>query len=167
MVNRTIFNLIDIVIAKIGKVNSWLSLVLILLIFVDVLQRYLFNVTYNWVMELEWQVFGTLFLLGSSHTLQKNKHVRVDVFYQQFTERTQAAIDAFGILFLLMPWSLLCILKCYKYAINSYSINESSPNQGGLPYFYIIKFIMVIGFVLLLLQSISLLVQKLGKIINR
>lgn len=144
----------------IGEKSAWLNLMLILLICFDVLQRYLFNQTFNWVIELEWHFFGLLFLLGSAFTLQQDKHVRVDVFYSTFSDSKKAIVDLVCTLLLLIPWCLVGILTCYKYASNSFYIREGSPNPGGLPAIYIIKYFMVICFVLILFQAISMVYNQ-------
>ncbi|MFZ1748742.1 MAG: TRAP transporter small permease subunit [Saprospiraceae bacterium] len=140
-------------ITLVGEKSALLNLVLIGLICFDVLQRYIFNQTFNWAIELEWHIFGLIFLLGSAYTLQEDKHVRVDLFYQDFAPKTKAWIDLLGSLLLLIPWCLLGIVTCYSYASNSFYINEGSPNPGGLPALYIIKYFVVVGFVLLLTQG--------------
>ena len=144
----------------IGEKSAWLNLVLIFLICLDVLQRYLFNQTFNWLIELEWHFFGLLFLLGSAYTLQQDKHVRVDVFYSGFSESKKAAVDLVCTVLLLIPWCIVGIMTCYKYASNSFYIREGSPNPGGLPAIYIIKFCIVLCFFLILLQAISMIVNQ-------
>jgi len=147
----------------IGEWSSWLNIVLVILISTDVLYRYAFNSTYNWVIELEWQIFGLIFLLGSAYTLQQDKHVRVDVLYNNLSEKWQNLIDILGTILLLIPWCLLGIYTCFNYASNSFYIREGSPNPGGLPALYIIKYIIVLGFVLLLIQGIIIIYEKINK----
>ena len=117
-------------------------------------QRYLFNQTFNWVLELEWHFFGLIFLLGSAYTFQNDKHVRVDVFYHKFSERNKAIVDLLGSVFLLLPMCILGVVTCYKYAANAFYIRENSPNPGGLPAWYVIKYIVVLCFVMLILQGL-------------
>jgi TRAP-type mannitol/chloroaromatic compound transport system permease small subunit len=147
-------DILHAIIAWVGKKSSLLNFALIVLIIVDVFQRYLLNKTFNWVLELEWHFFGLIFLLGSAWTFQEDKHVRVDVFYTNFSERTKAWINLLGTVFLLIPWCVVGIITCYKYAANSFYIREGSPSPGGLPAWYVIKFAVVLGFVLLVLQGL-------------
>jgi TRAP-type mannitol/chloroaromatic compound transport system permease small subunit len=81
------------IIRKIGKITSWLSLGLVFLISLDVLLRYIFNFSVAAMYEMEWHIFAIIFLLASPLTLQKNKHVRVDVFYNTFSKRKKNFID--------------------------------------------------------------------------
>jgi TRAP-type mannitol/chloroaromatic compound transport system permease small subunit len=150
----------------IGTNSAWLNLCLVILICFDVLQRYLFNQTYNAVLELEWHFFGLIFLLGSAYTLQVDKHVRVDILYSKMSEKNKAIIDAMGSLILLVPWCIVGIITCYKYASNSLYIHESSPNPGGLPAWFIIKFVIVLCFILILLQGIINIIQKMKLIVR-
>lgn len=152
---------IDKFIAQIGKAVSWLNVVLIGLICVDVLFRYFFSFSKNWILELEWHLFAIIFLLGSAYALQAEKHVRVDVFYQRFSKKTQTIINLVGTLIFLLPWCYLVITTSYKFFNNSWYIREGSPQPGGLPARYVIKGMILVGFVLLTIQGISLLAKYL------
>lgn len=155
---------IDKFIETIGKAVSWLNLLLIGLICLDVLFRYFFSFSKNWILELEWHLFAILFLLGSAYALQEEKHVRVDVFYQRFSQKTQTIINLVGTLIFLIPWCYLVITTSYKFFINSWYIRESSPQPGGLPARYFIKGMIIVGFILLTLQGVSLLVKYIKEL---
>ncbi len=154
------------IIVFIGKQSAWLNLFLVLIICFDVLQRYLFNQSYNWILETEWHLFGLIFLLGSAYTLQEDKHVRVDIFYATFSEKRKAWVDLLGSLILLIPWSVICIKTCLSYANNSWFIREGSPNPGGLPAWYPIKYFVVLCFVMLLVQGILLIIKNIKTILR-
>jgi TRAP-type mannitol/chloroaromatic compound transport system permease small subunit len=154
---------IDKWIQKIGIASSYLNLVLITLIFVDVLMRYAFNFSQTWIIELEWYLFSIIFLLGISYTLQTDGHVRVDVFYIKWSDKTRKVVNILGHLMLLIPWCLIAIAKSYTTFINSWHFKEGSPDPGGMPGRYIIKAFIVICFVLLLLQGLSELYKLLIK----
>jgi TRAP-type mannitol/chloroaromatic compound transport system permease small subunit len=97
--------------------------------------------------------------LGSAYALQQEKHVRVDVFYQRFSERTKTIINLLGTLIFLFPWCYLVITTSYKFFNNSWYIKEGSAQPGGLPARYFIKGMIVVGFLLIALQGISLIVK--------
>lgn len=156
--------MIDKFIERVGKAVSWLNVLLIGLICMDVLFRYFFSFSKNWIIELEWHMFAMIFLLGSAYALQKEKHVRVDVFYQRFSEKTKAIVNLIGTLIFLIPWCYLVITTSYKFFINSWYIREGSPQPGGLPARYVIKGMIVVGFVLLALQGVSLIVKYLKEL---
>jgi len=157
-------NIIDKLIAWIGRSVSWLSLILMILIIFDVIFRYLFSNTKTWIIELEWHLFSLLFLLGAAYAFQKNQHVRVDVLYDKFSPKTQAWINLIGHVVFLIPWCLVIILTATNYGLNSFSFLEGSPNPGGLPARYLIKFSIAVGFCLLLLQAISQICKAIIKI---
>ena len=150
---------IDKFIENVGKVTSWLNVFLIGLICLDVLFRYFFSFSKNWILELEWHMFAVIFLLGSAYALQVDKHVRVDVFYQRFSAKTQIIINLIGTVVFLIPWCYLVITTSFKFFSNSWYIREGSPQPGGLPARYVIKGMIVIGFILLALQGLSLLIR--------
>jgi TRAP-type mannitol/chloroaromatic compound transport system permease small subunit len=152
---------------KSGKLISWLTTFMVILICIDVLQRYLFNYSKNWILELEWHLFALVFLIGAAYTLKEDKHVRVDLFYSNFSKKKKAWVDLIGTLFFLLPWCILIIVKSYDYALNSFSFKEGSPNPGGLPALYIIKFCIVIGFVLLLLQGIAVMIKSILTLLDK
>lgn len=162
MVTKVIDGMVD----KVGGLVSHLNLVLILLICVDVALRYLFSVTKVWVLDLEWHLFAVIFLIGASYTLQADKHVRVDVFFERFSPKTKAWIDIVGTILFLIPWCIIAVITSYKYALNSWYIREGAADPGGMPMRYIIKAVIVLGFVLLLLQGISLIIAKLRMVIK-
>lgn len=139
---------------KAGELASWLSLVLVILICSDVFLRYAFSATKTWVIELEWHVFALMFLLGAAYTYRKDQHVRVDVFYQNFSEKKKAWVNLTGITFFLLPWSLILIYVSLKYFWQSWSVGETSPDPGGLPARYLIKFAISLGTFLLLMEAI-------------
>lgn len=121
---------------------------------IDVILRYLFSNTKTWIIELEWHLFALIFLIGAAITYQKDEHVRVDLFYADFSVKKKALVNLLGNIFFLIPWCMVVIYYGYNYGMNSWSFNEGSPNPGGLPARYIIKFSISIGFVLLLIQAI-------------
>jgi len=142
------------IISKTGKISSWFSLALVLLISTDVLLRYVFNFSTAALYEMEWHLFAIIFLLASPYTLQKNKHVRVDVFYNNFSKRKKNIIDLIGNIIFLIPFSFIIFYTSLPFVKDSYSILESSPDPGGLPYRFIIKSIIPIAFFLLMIQGI-------------
>lgn len=151
----------DSIIRWMGQKSALLNILLVVLICYDVLQRYIFNSSYNWIIELEWHIFGIIFLMGSAYTLKEDKHVRVDVYYEGFSPKNKAITNILGSVFFLIPWCIVGITTCFKYASNAWYIHEGSPNPGGLPAWYIIKFCIVLCFLLLFLQAITIICQNI------
>ncbi len=158
---RWIATRIDLINRWTGLTVSWFALILVLLMVVEVLLRYLFNISSAWTAELEWHLFSLVFLLGAGWALQEDRHVRVDVFYQRFSERTKRWIDLFGHVLLLTPFCFVGIIESLGFVKSAYLFQETSADPGGLPYRFLIKSAIPIGFLLLGLQSISLALKNL------
>lgn len=155
MILETITKYIDALNEQVGRLASWFSVILVVLVCYDVAVRYIFNDTAAWVMELEWHLFALLFLFGAAYTFKHDSHVRVDLFYSQFSPRDKAWVNFIGGVIFLIPWCCILIYVAYQYGLESYKIGEGSPDPGGLPARYIIKFSIAVGLFLLLLQAIS------------
>lgn len=155
---------IEQLVKKLGHLASFLCLFLVILICADVLMRYLFDFTLIWVIELEIYFFAILFLMGSAYALQKDRHVRVDVFYQKKSAKAKAWIDLLGALFFLLPWCVIIIWVSYNYAWFSWQMNEKSPQPGGLPALYVLKGFITLAFFLLLLQAVANVLKSIKTI---
>ena len=158
--------IIDKITASIGKVTSWLSLLLVVIIVVDVFLRYAFNTTSAASFELEWHLFAAIFLLGASYTLQQDKHVRVDVFYSRFSDQSKAWVNLVGSTFLLFPFCMIAFWESLSFVQSSFQISETSPQPGGLPARWVIKSTIPLGFFLLGMQGISLVTKSVKTIID-
>lgn len=162
----SIITIIEFIIRWIGDKSSYINVLLVMIICIDVFMRYILNTTQTWVIELEWHLFALIFLLGASYTLQEDQHVRVDLFYADRSNKSKAWINLAGTLLFLVPWCLILINSSFNYATNSWMMNEGSPNPGGLPARYIIKYCMTFGFVLLLLQGIAVIYRSVQTIFS-
>lgn len=145
---------------RVGRTVSWLTTLLVLLVCFDVVTRYLLSNTSAWIMELEWHLFALIFLLGAGYALRHDRHVRVDLFYANFPPRDQAWVNLLGAALFLIPWCILLVYTSFEYALISYKIGETSPDPGGLPALYMIKFAVTLGAFLLLLQGIASLIDS-------
>ncbi len=145
----------------IGKKVSWLTFLLVLLVCFDVVNRYLFSDTKAWVMELEWHLYALIFLFGAAYAFKYDRHVRVDLFYSNFSPRNKAFVNLFGGLLFLVPWCVFVIIYAFQYANISFAIKEISPDPGGLPARYLIKYAIPLGMFFLLLQAISSILEAI------
>ena len=150
---------VDNWIDRMGRALSWVTTILMLVICFDVIQRYFFNQSQTWLLELEWHLFSLIFLLGASYALLHNKHVRVDVFYERFSDNCRDWVNIIGVILFLVPWVIIIITHGMDYMLNSFSFKEGSPQPNGLPARYIIKSVIVIGFVLLGIQGLSIFLR--------
>ncbi len=140
---------------RFGRGVSWLSLVMVLVVFGDVLSRYLFRHTSGAMQELEWYLFGTLYLLAAGYTLLHDEHVRVDIVYSKLSPRRRAWVDFALFWVFFFPSCLLVIYTAWPFVWHSWAVWEGSPDPGGLPLRWLLKSMIIVGFVLLLLQGIS------------
>lgn len=159
-------NAIDTLNEYVGKAVSWLTTILVLVICFDVVMRYLFTWSSAAVFELEWHVFASIFMVGSAYALKHDKHVRVDLFYSKFSEKKKAWVNLIGTLLFLFPFCIVIIWTSIPFVQNSFRILETSPDPGGLPARFIIKSTIPIGFILLLLQGVSIVTNSLKTIVN-
>ena len=150
----------------VGRGVAWVTLALVLVIFVDVVMRYLFNKSFVFTQELEWHLFGFIFLIGAGYTLLHDGHVRVDIIYQRLGFKGQAWINLMGVIVFLIPGCLMIIITSFKFVLTSFLILEGSPDPGGIPFRFIVKGFIPAGFSLLLLQGLSLGVHSLLQILG-
>lgn len=152
-----------------GKLVSWLVLVMVLLVSYDVAMRYFFQSGSVALQEMEWHLFSLIFLIGASYTLKHDDHVRLDLFYKSkfMDDRRRAWVDLFGSIFLLIPFCILIISSAWPFVVQSYIHLEGSPDPGGLPYRWILKASIPLGFTFLLLQGIADIVKNLSTVLGK
>ena len=152
---------IDALNERIGLGISWALLLAVLICSGNAIVRYTFNTSSNAWLEIQWYLFGAIFLLAASYTLRRNEHVRIDVIVGRFSKRTQVWIDVFGFIFFLLPATLLILYFAVPFAWESVRNQEVSSNAGGL-IVWPAKILIPIGFLLLTLQGISELIKRVG-----
>jgi TRAP-type mannitol/chloroaromatic compound transport system permease small subunit len=143
----------------VGRLTLWIALLMIGLVATNVLLRYAMSLGSVWAQELEWHLLAALILLGISHALQRGDNVRVDVFYAGYTPQRKYIVDLVS-LALLLAVSLLFVKISVPYVMQSYGIGEQSSDPGGLPYRWVIKAFIPLGFVLVSLQCASAIVRR-------
>lgn len=158
---RFLIRIIDFTNEWSGRVVMWLGLALFLVTAYETIQRYLFRLTSVALQETTWHLCSLLFLLGLAYTLKHDGHVRVDIFYDKMSNRVQALVNLFSLIFLLMPLCLIMIGFSWKFFIVAYQIGERSGDPGGLPARWLLKASIPLGFSLLLLQGVSNIFKNL------
>jgi TRAP-type mannitol/chloroaromatic compound transport system permease small subunit len=150
--------LIDAVNGAVGRSISWLILVVVLVSTGNAISRKFLQSSSNAWLELQWYLFGALFLLASGYTLLKNDHVRVDILAQKLSKRTQIWIEIFGIVFFLMPMAWVIMWFGWPMFWESWVSNEISSNSGGLVR-WPVKLLVPVGFCLLIAAGVSHLIK--------
>ena len=154
---------IERVIDVLGRATSWLALVIVVLMAVNVILRYLFSVGSVWAQELEWHLLAPLIMFGIPYALLKGDHVRVDVLFEKFRPVNQQRVEVVSQV-LGIAISLLFLWLSFGYVQQSFVIGETSSDPGGLPYRWILKSLLPLGFALLALQSFATLLGVFAKL---
>ncbi len=151
--------MIDSVNKYIAYFTAIILALLVMLIVYDASARYLFSSGSTALQELEWHFFDIIILLSISYALKHNAHVRVDVFYEKFSLKTQALINIIATLFFILPLSLLIVYIGIGFVEISFVQNEMSSDPGGLTHRWIVKSLMPLSFAFVALQAISELIR--------
>ncbi len=153
--------LIDAISLGLGKLIMWLILAATAISAVNAVLRKAFNVGSNSALEIQWYLFAGVFMLGVGYVMLKNDHVRIDFISSRFSRRTNAIIDAVGIVVFTIPLAVIMIDLAWPYFMRTFESGEMSQNAGGLIRWPAVILIPV-GFALLLLQAISELIKRIG-----
>ena len=140
---------------RFGRGVSWLMLLMVLVVFVDVVFRYAFNKSTVFTQELEWHIFGVVYLLGAGYTMLYDEHVRVDILYSRWSPRKKAWFDFACYLLFFYPSAIMIMVTSWPFVRNSYMVLEGSPDPGGIPFRFLLKSMIIVGFAILTLQAIS------------
>ncbi|WP_434360410.1 TRAP transporter small permease subunit [Parasalinivibrio latis] len=149
-----------------GWIASTLFLLLMVNVFYDVVMRYAFNSVSIALQEMEWHLFSAVFMLGVPYAIKAGGHVRVDVLYERWSEKTQAIVDLFGTIVFLIPFAVLVIYYGIDFAREAFELGESSGDPGGLPHRWIIKALIPLSFFFMALTGVGMLLHSLNRLIN-
>jgi TRAP-type mannitol/chloroaromatic compound transport system permease small subunit len=144
-----------------GKRLAWLILIAVIVSTVNAIVRKTFDTSSNSWLELQWVLFGIVFLLCSPWTLLDNEHIRIDIVNQLLPKRVRDSIDVIGHVLFLLPLTIVMIITGGPFFMRSVEINEQSGNAGGLPQ-WPAKSLIVIAFTLLLVQGLSELIKRIA-----
>jgi TRAP-type mannitol/chloroaromatic compound transport system permease small subunit len=171
---KSIIHFINAINEWTGRLIAWLVLLIVLIIVYQTSMVALFAIGSVALQELQWHLFALIFLLGAAYTLKHDDHVRVDIIYQShwMSDKGRAWIDFLGSLLFLIPFCLLVIITSWSFVAAAVTIDvttssswpfvsmvllyaEGSPDPGGLPYRFLLKAAIPIGFILLMLQGVA------------
>jgi len=152
---------IDRVNETVGRAVVWLVLAATLVSAANAAARYGFNLSSNAWLEIQWYLFGAIFLLAAGYTLKHNGHVRIDVLYGRLTPRAQAWIDLVGTLGALLPLCAFMVWLSWPGFVESWRSQETSPDAGGLVR-WPVRLLIPLGFALLGLQGVSEAVKRVA-----
>lgn len=146
---------IDTINDSVGRAVSWLTLLMVVVTFLIVLLRYVFDIGWIAMQESVTYMHALVFMAGAAFTLKHQGHVRVDIFYRKFGDRGRAWVDLLGGLLLLLPVALFIAWVSWDYVAVSWEVLEGSREAGGLPGVFLLKTLMLVMPVLLVLQALA------------
>ena len=144
-----------------GKICSWFVVLMVLVTCLVVVMRYGLDMGSVFLQDVVLYLHGGLFLLGAAFALKRGAHVRVDIFYRNFSNSKKALVDLLGNLIFLQPICWTILLYSWGYVEFSWRIMEVSPEPDGLPFVYVQKSLLIVVAILLALQSISEILKSL------
>ena len=151
--------MLDLVVEHAGRLASWTGFALVCVMAFNVLLRYAFHTGSVAMQELEWHLMAPVSLLCMAYAIKHEGHVRVDIFYRNYSPRRQALVNLVGTVVFLIPCCLLILIGSWDYVMASWSIKESSSESGGIAAVYLLKTLMI-------LMPITLGLQGIAEIIN-
>ena len=155
IISRTIDRLNEFI----GHSVSWLLLVAILVSAGNAVSRKLFSLSSNAMLELQWYLYGAVFMLATAYALLKNEHIRIDILSGSWSRRTRDWIDLVLHIIFLVPFASMMVYLAWPWFLRSFLSGEHSTNAGGLILWPAKSFILI-GFILLLLQAFSEIIKR-------
>ncbi len=145
---------------RFGNAVSWLMFGMVVVVFGDVVARYLFNRSSVLIQELEWHLFGLVYLLAAGYTMLYDEHVRIDILYSKWSPRKKAAVDLILLFVMFFPSALMILYTTWPFVKHSFQVNEGSPDPGGMPFRWAYKAVIIVGFLFLMLQAVSQVIKN-------
>lgn len=151
--------LLDTLTNIIAIITAIILLILVALVVYDASLRYLFSEGSTALQELQWHFFDVVILLSIAYTLKHNAHVRVDIFYDHFSEKKKLLVNMISHIFFILPFAFLIVYISLGFVEMSFMQHESSSDPGGLGQRWIVKALIPFSFILLSLQSFKELIK--------
>ncbi|MBT3480234.1 MAG: TRAP transporter small permease subunit [Opitutales bacterium] len=146
---------IESFITAVGCISSWSIAALLVATVAQVLLRYAFGKSYTILEDSLWYLFSMTLVLGLSYTMTSDGHIRVDFLYQAYSPKMKRIVDLISIVLFLLPLYAFLAWHGWEYAAKSFSINERSPNPGGMPWLWLVKGLLPFSCLLLILESLA------------
>jgi len=152
---------IDALNEAIGKLVMWLILAAVVISAGNAIMRKAFDIGSNAYLEIQWYLFSAVFMLGSGYVFLRNAHVRIDFISSKLSKRTNAFIDAVGIVVFVIPLCLILMNLGWPVFERAWTSGEMSSNAGGLIR-WPVMLLIPLGFLILMLQSVSELIKRVA-----
>ncbi|MEE4278884.1 MAG: TRAP transporter small permease subunit [Halieaceae bacterium] len=163
----SVVNAIDRFTERSGRLLAWCALAMAALVFTVVVLRYGFSRGSIAMQEAVTYLHGSLFMLGTAFALKRGAHVRVDIFYRDFSARRRAWVDALGGIVFLLPLCALIFFGSLSYVGDAWAIRESSPEPGGIPFLYLLKTLLPLMAANLALAGLAEILRNARELVLR
>ena len=158
-------------ISYINKIAGFICAIIVVLmslnVFLVVVLRYLFGISFIWMQETYVWMHAYIFMLGAGYTYLNDDHVRIDIIYRSSSKLYKALVDSIGIIFLLLPFLYLIWNFSYPFVYKSWQMNEISREAGGLSMLYLLKLAILLFVVLLSIQAIAKIINNFINFIQK
>jgi TRAP-type mannitol/chloroaromatic compound transport system permease small subunit len=143
-----------------GRFISWATVTMVILVVLVVITRYFLGLGSIALQESVTYLHCLVFMMGFAFTLKHDGHVRVDIFYRGFSPRFKAIVNLIGGLLFLIPFCLLIFFTSWDYVLASWVTRETSAENNGLPFIYLLKTLMLLMPATLVLQGIAEIIRS-------
>jgi len=164
-VHIPIVSFLTSIVTTITTKTAWINMLVMFTILVQVTLRYGFHAGEAWVDEFIWHLYA-FFMFGLSYAITTDSHIRVDIVHMKFTKKKQRIIEVLGIVFLIMPFTIIIFDHSVGWVHHSFMANEFSENTTGLPYRWVVKSLLPISLVLIFIASLSELIKNIVLLIH-
>ena len=156
----------DRIVTFFGRIGSWAVILLVAVTLFDVVTRRFFVLGSTRLQELEWHLHTILMMFVFGYALLKDRHVRVDLFREEFSERTKSVVELLGNLVILVPFCLLVLYFSFSFVMSSFEMGEASASMTGLSHRWLIKSTLLIALLLVLLAGVSNSIKCLAHLVE-
>ena len=150
-----------------GYICAFLVVFMTLNVFVVVLLRYLFGISFIWMQETYVWMHAYIFMMGAGFTYLMDDHVRIDIIYKSSTSTYRALVDIIGNIILLLPFLYIIWIFSFPFVYKSWLMSEISREAGGLRMLYLLKFAILIFVILLVMQTFSRIINNILFILKK
>ena len=157
---RAYVRTVDAISNVVGHFAMYLVFAMIGILFYSTISKNFFEPSL-WTLEMAQFTMVAYYLLGGGYSMQTGDHVRMDLLYGRWSDRTKAIVDAVTVLFLIFYLALLLFggISSTRYALQYGEESYSSWAPPMAP----IKIVMCVGITLMLLQVIATFFKEIAK----
>ena len=139
-------------------------LAIIPLVFANVIEvfcRYVLRSPTIWALDVTTMSYAALFMLGAPLALLKGAHVRTDMLWEAFSDRTKGMIDSLAFLLFFLPTMVVLFFISIDDFLYSLSIDERASSGAWTPVLWPLRAVIPLTAFMLFVQGISELMKSL------